>query len=440
MGGRRAKPGQWRSMVAIFRTGGRYETRNFCGGTLIDKRWVLTAAHCAAAMQKLAREDGSVAFFVREGTRDLGKGGKDIAVDRILPHEAYVAETMLNDLALLHLGSPASAPRQLLLGRSAFPSLVVPPRAATVVGYGLTSEGGESSRDLLQADVPIVSTETCAAVYGSNRIGDASFCAGADEGGRDACQGDSGGPLFMRVPGNSAPVQVGVVSWGTGCGRKGYPGVYASVANFQSWIARNVPDARFVDPAAVDPPKPLRATVAATGTLIAGAGTAARPGELAQLDVDIVQGPVVRLGSSIEMTVVSSVSGSLTLFNQDSDGRAYQIYPSKVMSAPGGASSARIEAGETLTIPSPAMRDQGYRFKVTPPTGRNWLIAMVLPDRVKADDLLKRYSDGATIGSDQLAALVDELTERERSTRDFDLVSVEPTDRATARLEYRIVP
>ena len=57
------------------------------------------------------------------------------------------------------------------------------------------------------------------------------FCAGFEDGGRDACQGDSGGPLVLNN------VQIGIVSWGIGCALPFLPGVYADVGNLRNWIA-----------------------------------------------------------------------------------------------------------------------------------------------------------------------------------------------------------
>ena len=69
---------------------------------------------------------------------------------------------------------------------------------------------------LREASVPLVPHATCAAYYGSGAILPGMLCAGLAAGGRDACQGDSGGPLFVSDAAGRH-VQVGVVSWGSGC-------------------------------------------------------------------------------------------------------------------------------------------------------------------------------------------------------------------------------
>jgi len=69
-----------------------------------------------------------------------------------------------------------------------------------------------------------VSDARCAKVYGNSLDAASMVCAGAS--GIDSCQGDSGGPLFGREAGT--PVQVGIVSWGNGCAKKPFPGVWGS--------------------------------------------------------------------------------------------------------------------------------------------------------------------------------------------------------------------
>ncbi|PSN36617.1 Trypsin-1, partial [Blattella germanica] len=94
-------------------------------------------------------------------------------------------------------------------------------------------EGGSSSTTLRQVTVPIVADSTCNSNYAAyGGITARMICAGSTSGGRDACQGDSGGPL---VAGGQL---VGVVSWGVGCARPSYPGVYAKVSNLRSWISQ----------------------------------------------------------------------------------------------------------------------------------------------------------------------------------------------------------
>ena len=87
---------------------------------------------------------------------------------------------------------------------------------------------------MLQVTVPIVDRKICAAAYSFlNDITLRMICAGLDKGGKDACQGDSGGPLTANK------LLYGIVSWGYGCAKPKYPGVYTNVAELRPWI-RNV--------------------------------------------------------------------------------------------------------------------------------------------------------------------------------------------------------
>ncbi|MCW1840034.1 trypsin-like serine protease [Prosthecomicrobium hirschii] len=432
--GSQAEAGKWPSMAAIFIQRQGEKPFNFCGGTVISERWILTAAHCAAAMKK----QSNASFFIREGTNDLNGGSKnDVQVAEIVAHPDYDGSKTLNDVALLRLAGAAKSPRQSLASGPLMGQLVVPDRKGTVIGFGATSEGGDASSQLMQVDVPVVKQNRCQEVYGNDRITNANYCAGYDKGGKDSCQGDSGGPMF--VPGrNGEFLQVGVVSWGKGCGRPNLPGVYASVGHFERWIRERVSDADFQ--VQQGPEKPVVAgTEQALGTVTQGAQTTDKPSQNAQVKVEIVQGPRLKVGQFLDIRVISSVSGRLALFNQDSNGRSYQIFPSKGMpSGQENGAIARIDAGRLLGVPSAKQRQQGFRFQVTPPVGPNRLIALVLPERVKVDDVLGRYADGSDIPNlDQMLA---ELVDREVRTRGIQAVKVEaPTDRAVSEFEYEIV-
>src|SRR5262249_10550658 len=151
------------------------------------------------------------------------------------------------------------------------------PRMSTVVGFGLTQEGGQASARLRQVDIPVVAQQDCRQVYGSQSITDANFCAGEKQGGRDSCQGDSGGPLL--VPDSDGPLQAGVVSWGKGCARPGYYGVYASVGHFEDWIKARVRDVTCVGNGTSS------ASSSAAAALTSGASEAVKPSQLAQVTV-----------------------------------------------------------------------------------------------------------------------------------------------------------
>lgn len=105
---------------------------------------------------------------------------------------------------------------------------VLPDRFAVVSGWGNTKESGKAAKVLQKVHVPVIPQRECEWAYIPVNITTNMFCAGFY--GHDSCQGDSGGPLM------SGGRQIGIVSWGNGCGRSSFPGVYTNVEKFRHWI------------------------------------------------------------------------------------------------------------------------------------------------------------------------------------------------------------
>lgn len=109
--------------------------------------------------------------------------------------------------------------------------------------HALISTGSTASSTLKEVSVPICDYEKCNAAYAPGGVTEDTLCAGMPEGGPDSCQGDSGGPLVYLNSG--VWYQIGIVSWGIGCGWEGYYGVYASVNYHRSWIENFLVDLPF---------------------------------------------------------------------------------------------------------------------------------------------------------------------------------------------------
>ncbi|CAG0893911.1 unnamed protein product [Darwinula stevensoni] len=222
-----------------------YKGRFYCGGAVINDRYVLTAAHCVYGINSnrlgiVARE------FDRGNPNDLDT--LVLKPQRIVIHPNFVRDTFENDVAVvrldraLPLSGTGEVPPVCLPGASDIHNAFVN-ETGVVTGWGRVLESGQTSKTLQKVGVPIMSNDDCKTKtsYEAKEILDSMMCAGYKEGGKDACQGDSGGPLHWKSP-SGKQYLVGIVSWGRGCARRGLPGVYTRITKFLPWIYDNTPD------------------------------------------------------------------------------------------------------------------------------------------------------------------------------------------------------
>ncbi|MGP3966579.1 S1 family peptidase [Streptomyces sp. 6N223] len=199
----------------------------FCGGTLVAPTKVVTAAHC---VEGTAPGDIQV---VGGRTFLSGSDGTVADVSDIWVNPGYDSGTITGDVAVITLAE--ELPYEPLPYVAPTDTDVYAAGATTrILGWGTTSEGGQSSDELLTAEVPTVSDEECSNAYGSSYVASDMVCAGLPEGGVDTCQGDSGGPLV--IDGKLA----GIVSWGSGCAQAGFPGVYTRLTTFSDDVTAQI--------------------------------------------------------------------------------------------------------------------------------------------------------------------------------------------------------
>uniref|UniRef100_A0A452SLL6 Peptidase S1 domain-containing protein n=1 Tax=Ursus americanus TaxID=9643 RepID=A0A452SLL6_URSAM len=233
-GGLRPASGRkWPWQVSV-----RINEKHVCGGSLITQQWVLTAGHCILSRFR---------YSVKMGDRSVHKEITSVVVPvrNIIVHpQLSVVGVIQKDLALLQLLYPVNF--TMTIQPICIPQKTFRVEAGTtcwVTGWGRKEEYGETASlitaVLHEVDQDIIHHEKCneliqkAMTTKRNIVLEGMLC-GYKEAGKDSCQGDSGGPLVCKF--KDAWVQVGIVSWGLGCGRGNVPGVYTDIATYAEWI------------------------------------------------------------------------------------------------------------------------------------------------------------------------------------------------------------
>ncbi|XP_032049968.1 ovochymase-2 isoform X3 [Aythya fuligula] len=237
IGGEEAVPYSWPWQVSI-----QISNEHICGGAVLAKEWVVTAAHCFNS-KELYRD----LWMVVTGLHDLTEQEyrQKRSVKQYIIHPSFNKTTMDSDIALLQLAKPLEFNHYVRpVCLPAKDEVIQPSTVCIVTGWGTHEEDREKSKKLRQLEVPILVLDRCQTYYINlpSKVTQRMICAGFPlEEGKDSCTGDSGGPLVCPSEDDSGFYTLhGITSWGLGCGRKSYPGVYTNIAFFVDWIKQSV--------------------------------------------------------------------------------------------------------------------------------------------------------------------------------------------------------
>nr|XP_020827619.1 LOW QUALITY PROTEIN: chymotrypsin-like elastase family member 2A [Phascolarctos cinereus] len=233
VGGEDVLPNSWPWQVSLqYLSSGVW--KHTCGGSLIERNWVMTAAHCISS---------SKTYRVLVGRHSLStdeEGSLAISVSKAVIHGSWNSNKLSNgnDIALLKLASSVSLTDKIQLACLPSAGTILPNNyVCYVTGWGRLQTDGEIPDILQQAPLLVVDYATCSlSSWWGSSVKNNMVCAGGD-GVTSSCNGDSGGPLNCQTSDGSWEVH-GIVSFGSslGCNYPRKPSVFTRVSNYNDWI------------------------------------------------------------------------------------------------------------------------------------------------------------------------------------------------------------
>ncbi|XP_071533497.1 uncharacterized protein [Panulirus ornatus] len=235
-----AEFGEYPWQAAVLKKEG-YDNVYVCAGTLIDDRYILTAAHCVKGYEAFELRIRLGEWDVNRDTEFYPYFESDVVA--VYVHPDFYSGNLINDIAIIRNVIPVD----FILNPHVAPVCLPSHNDFTgqrcwVSGWGKDDfgSGGNYQNILKEVDLVVVSRGVCETALQQTRLGSSyrlhpgMLCAGGQLG-KDACKGDGGGPLACESSDGSFQL-AGIVSWGIGCGADGVPGVYVNVAHYLDWI------------------------------------------------------------------------------------------------------------------------------------------------------------------------------------------------------------
>jgi secreted trypsin-like serine protease len=420
IGGTPAKEGAWPWQVLIHIPIMKDGKQGFhrCGGSLVASRWVLTAAHCvtAQAPESVDRPGIRVVESAASPTRGAFADPSRWVMRQIedMKLADYKPQTNENDIALLQLREPLrSKPVAMLLVPNR--KLEDVPTIATVTGWGqlldvnpladgtyVDPRTGRKFRPdeldpetLMQVELPLVALSDCKA---RNRnapgvVDERNLCAGIlPQGGKDSCRGDSGGPMVVDRGGGSW-IQIGIVSWGVGCGRPSFPGAYTRISAFADWVRNAIGRDLVVTPdeiASDQSERPQIAPEQGAPELAPETQASSAFNNAAGLRISFDKGDMVHVGDVVSYRVTTHQPGYLAIFDAGPDGKLTQVYPNaRSLASPTGArpEAARISPERPLLIPNAGNSFEGFQVRIKEPRGQGLMVAVLRDKPLQVVDI-----------------------------------------------------